>query len=233
MRDNSAGQNQSPGRRAAAYWFADGLPEIAFGAVLLAIGLICIWVVMRGRAHRQDWWLLTMYLVAFPLFWSFFFLHRRILDFIKARITYPRTGYARPPVDFPSKYEYPDKIITLRTAVDENVSSFRNHTVYLFLFGAVFVNFLPVRWSLPLVMTAIAAVVHFWSRDDARPYSWRSVFPIPLLGIFAAAANLEPIARGCSSLVIGGAWLSGLGTWTLVHYLRAHPRADTGQEGRP
>ncbi len=228
MRYDSAEQNQSPGHRAAAYWFADDLPEIAFGIVLLATGLICTLVVMRGQAHRQDWWLRTLFLVAFPLF---FFLHRRILDFFKARITYPRTGYVRPPVDFPSKNEGPDKIITLRTAVDENISSFRNHTVYLFFLGALFEGFLPARWSLPLVMSAIAAVVHFWSRSDARPYSWLSVLPIPVLGFLAAVANLEPMARGLSSLVIGGVWLFGLGAWTLVHYLRAHPRAEVGQEG--
>jgi hypothetical protein len=31
MKDEAAGQPGSPGRRAAVYWFSDGLPEMAFG----------------------------------------------------------------------------------------------------------------------------------------------------------------------------------------------------------
>jgi hypothetical protein len=233
MKYNSAGRNESPGRRAAAYWFADGLPEIAFGLVLLAIGLFGVWTAERGRLHRKDWWMWAGMIASPLLFVVMSTMHRRILDFLKARITYPRTGYVRPPIDFPSKSNSLDKILTLGTAVDKNVSSFRSHTVYLFVYGALFVQFLPMRWSLPLVMTAIAAVIHYWSRDDARQYSWRSVLPISLFGFIATGVNLVPMARAFFSLVIIGAWLLVIGTWTLVNYLRAHPKSDTGQESCP
>ncbi len=223
----------SPGRRAAAYWFIDGLPEIVFGLAMLTFGLCSVWMIEQG--NRQHWWISAGVLVAELLFLLMFFMHRRILDFLKARITYPRTGYVRPPADFPSKSDSLDKILTLGMAhrVDENASSFRSHTVYLFLIGFIFVQFLQARWSLPLVMAAIAAGVFFWNRDDVRPYSWRAVLPIALAGFMAAGLELKPETRWFVPLVIGGAWLLGIGTWTLVHYLRAHPKPDIGREGRP
>ena len=38
MKDASVTPMASPGRRAAAYWFADGLPDIALGTTLLVFG---------------------------------------------------------------------------------------------------------------------------------------------------------------------------------------------------
>jgi hypothetical protein len=37
MNDDSSVQTVSYGRRAAAYWFADGLPELLFGLVLIVM----------------------------------------------------------------------------------------------------------------------------------------------------------------------------------------------------
>ena len=50
MNNNTVEQMESPGRRAAAYWFVDGLPEIAFGFALLTFGLFGVWVVALGEA---------------------------------------------------------------------------------------------------------------------------------------------------------------------------------------
>ena len=176
------------------------------------------------------------FILAYLVLLVMLIMHRRILDSLKARITYPRTGYVRPPADFPSKSDSLDKILTLGTAhqVDENISSFRGHTVVLLMSGYWIIGLLhEARWSLPLVMTAIAAGIYFWNRDDVRPYSWRAVLPIALAGFIAAGLDFMPEARGFLSLVIGGAWLLGIGTWTLVCYLRANPKPGTGQEGRP
>lgn len=230
MRYTTAVPIDSPGRRAAAYWFADGLPEIAFGFALFILGALGIaW----GVPHWRNGWMGMGFVLAELLLLVMLVMHRRILDALKARITYPRTGYVRPPADFPDKNHSLDKILTLGTAVDENVSTFRSHTVFVFVVGFNLVQFLEVRWSLPLVMTGIAASIYFWNRDEVRPYSWRAVLPIALAGFIAATLDLKSEARWFVPLVIGGAWLLGMGTWTLIHYLRAHPKPDTGQEGRP
>jgi hypothetical protein len=81
-------------------------------------------------------------------------------------------------------------------------------------------------------MTVIAATIYLWNRDEVRSYSWRAVLPIALAGFLAAALNLEPKSRLHVPLVIGGAWLLSMGTWTLVRYLRAHPKVDAGREVR-
>jgi hypothetical protein len=232
MNINTTAQIESPGRRAAAYWFVDGLEEIAFGLALLIRG---VWGIAWGELHWRNWWMWVGFPAAELLLLALLLMHRRILDSLKARITYPRTGYVRPPADFPSKSNPPDKILTLGTGhqVDENDSSFRNHTVLLFMVGSIFVIFLEARCSLPLVMAAVAAGVYLWNRDDVRPYSWRAVLPIILAGFIAAGLDLEPKNRFFVPLVIGGTWLLGIGTWTLVHYLRAHPKSDAGREGVP
>lgn len=233
MKYTTVVQINSPGRRAATYWFADGLPEVAFGLSLFVLG---VWGIALGVLHWRNWWMGVGFALAYLMLLVMLIVHRRILDFLKARITYPRTGYVRPPADFPNKSDSLDKILTLGTAkqVDENTSSFRAHTVVVLISGHFFVSLLhEARWSLALVMTAIAAALYFWNRDDVRPYSWRAVLPIALAGFLAAGLDFMPEARGFLPLAIGGAWLLGIGTLTLVRYLRANPKPGARQEGRP
>jgi len=231
MNKNTAMQIDSPGRRAAAYWFVDGLPEILFGLFFLIPFALAL---ASKELHWRNWWIRSVIIVVALLGYAMWFLHRRILSFLKARITYPRTGYVRPPIDFPSQNHPHYKILTLGTAnpADDNVSSFVSHTIPLICSGFFFVSFLEARWGLPLVMTGIAAGIYFLSRNDARPYSWRAVLPIALVGFIAAALDLGQEDRLLVPMVIGGAWLLGTGTWTLVRYLRAHPKPNAGQEGR-
>jgi hypothetical protein len=208
------------------------LPEIAFGLALFILGVLGI---ALGALHWWNWWIAVGFVLAELLLLVMLIMHRRILDSLKARITYPRTGYVRPPADFPNKSDSLDKILTLGTAhqVNENISSFRGTVIWLASGYPLVALLNGARWSLPLVMTAIAAGVFFWNRDDVHPYSWRAVLPIALVGFIAAWLDLMPEARGFLSLIIGGAWLLGIGTWTLVRYLRTNPKPDTGQEGRP
>ena len=42
MRDDSPAQTASYGRRAAAYWFVDGLTEILLGLVLVVFGALAM-----------------------------------------------------------------------------------------------------------------------------------------------------------------------------------------------
>jgi hypothetical protein len=227
MKNKTATQIKSPGRRAAAYWFVDGLPEIAFGIILLMFGVFAI---VSIGIHRPNEWIFGVGLSVIFLYCLVFTRHRPILDYFKARITYPRTGYARPPIDLPPKW--PDRILTLGMAnrIDENASSFRNHTVVLFFYGSFLMMLLTIRWLLPLTMMAIAAAIYFQSRDDVRPYSWSAVLPIAAGGFIAAAFDLTAEACAYAPIVIGGAWLLGVGSWTLFRYLRVHPRLDAGKE---
>jgi len=50
MRDYSATQN-SPGRRAASYWFVDGFPDIVFGLAVIVSGAVgLVWLMYAPGA---------------------------------------------------------------------------------------------------------------------------------------------------------------------------------------
>jgi hypothetical protein len=219
MRDNTSPQIDSPGRRAAVYWFIDGLPEIAFGSAYLAWGVLGV----GWGFHRSNLWYKWATIAAAVGFIVLFVRDRRILDWLKARLTYPRTGYVRPP----GEREPHDTLITLNDAAraDENVTSFRIRGVWTFFLAMTLIDlFEGARWSVAVMMIASAILEYYMNREEARPYSWRTVLPIAPAGILAAFLDLPPHSRQFIPLVIGGVWLLALGTWTLIRYLHAHPK---------
>jgi hypothetical protein len=146
-------------------------------------------------------------------FMILFVWDRKILDRLKARLTYPRTGYVRPPA--------PPR----GSGKDENVTGFPWSTVWLFWVALTFVHFWDSQWMVPLLMAVVAAWIYAANRREARPYVWWSVLPIAVAGLASAWLDLSVKSREFLPILIGGAWLLARGTWTLVHYLRAHPRS--------
>jgi hypothetical protein len=225
MEDEIAIQREAAGRRAAAYWFIDGLPEILFGVAYLAWGGI-------GLAWGFDMknpWMNGAMVVAFLAFLLLFTKDRAILDYCKARLTYPRTGYVSPPAE--PEPALSDKLITLGTAppFDWNVTSFRMRTAFFFFLMSRLVNFtteilsVDGRWSVAIVMALVALGVYAGNRRDAHAYSWQSALAIALAGLLSAALTLPPKSRQFIPLLIGGGWLLAHGVPTLVRYLRTHP----------
>ncbi len=226
-------KTESAGRRAAAYWFVDGLEEIVFGLLFLIPG---VGVIAFDLNYLQHWWMALLIFCFFVGFWILFWADRQILDFLKARFTYPRTGYARPPQnpepdqDVLVDFILPDKrrreLLTLYSArpLDENVTSFRARTVFLFLAANMVAQWFPGRGSVALIMVAVAALVFGLNRGEVHPYAWWSVLPIALAGLLSAAVEIPPASRQVLPFIIGGGWLLAQGGWTFVRYLRTHPR---------
>lgn len=77
---------------AERYWYEDGFENMFWGILLLA-GLIFPFGVGPHDSTHFFLRLVSGYLVAL----SFLILHRRVIGWLKSRITYPRTGYAAPP----------------------------------------------------------------------------------------------------------------------------------------
>lgn len=224
MEDNTAVQREVAGRRAAAYWFIDGLPEIVFGVVYLAMGSVGLaW----GFDRKNPWMMAAMVVVGLAflvLFWK----DRAVLDYFKARLTYPRTGYVRPPAEpVPGRN---DEILLFRTApaIDWNVSSFRIRTAFIFFVASRFVG--QERWAMPIVMVAAAVWVYLWNRREPHPYSWQSALAIALAGLLCAGLEVPPKSRQFIPLLIGGVWLLAHGVPTLVRYLRTSPAPKGGGE---
>ena len=225
MEDNIAVQRGSAGRRAAAYWFIDGLPEIFFGVLYLALGGIgLIW-----GFNLENPWMKGVLLVVTLAFLLLFWKDRVILDYCKARLTYPRTGYVRPPAE--PEPALSDKLITLGTAppFDWNVTSFRMRTAFFFFLMSRLVNFtteilrVDGRWSVAMVMALVALGVYAGNLRDAHAYSWQSALAIALAGLLSAAVEVPPRSRQFIPLLIGGVWLLAHGVPTLVRYLRTDP----------
>jgi hypothetical protein len=76
----------SYGRRAASYWFADGLPEILFGlALVIMAAMMFLWRMYAPKPWiRFDWWIMG------AGFTFYYLMERRVLDFLKSHFTYPR-----------------------------------------------------------------------------------------------------------------------------------------------
>jgi len=80
---------QATQKRAVQYWFTDGLVELSGGVILL---ILAIYFVITALIPETTWGTLslfvTMFLIAYAVRW--------VMQRIRARTTFPRTGYIAP-----------------------------------------------------------------------------------------------------------------------------------------
>ncbi len=172
MREHFPKSIASPGRRASSYWFVDGLPDIVFGLTLLLCGATAwLWRMYAPHPWLYDFWLFA---AAILLFW---WKCRVILDFLKARLTYPRTGYVQPPADFHTHVSLTSLSLNAERPADENITYFMTRTVMV-IFFTIYLSFNPdpPRLLAPAVMAAMAAVLYALNRNLERPFYWGSTF---------------------------------------------------------
>lgn len=232
MTNKNAVQNESPGRRAAAYWFEDGLPELLAGLMFLA----CFLVLLAGFLRWINY-------VLFVVLWSvgFTFLFTlpawgvKVLDFFKTRLTYPRSGYATPPGDpGPGQDFFCDllgkrksvTILTLRTPPppNTNVTNFWFRIIMVLAILGFFTPICTKGWAVALATLAMAALLYLMTRRDAHAYTWVSVLPVALAGLLAAFLDLPPDIRIVIPLLIVSGWLVVRGLWFLIRFLHKYPR---------
>jgi hypothetical protein len=219
----------SYGRRAASYWFVDGLPETLFGLALFAAsGLAVLWgLYMPKPWSKFDW------MVVYAGFLLYYFTERRFLDFLKGRFTYPRTGYVQPPEESEWRVE---TLTTLRLRPDppakENVTFFRRRTVTpIVLFFVLFwANGNPTgRWLVPLVTSALAVTLYIVNRRSERPYRWWSALILALTGLVFLWVDVPETFQRSLPFLLAGAWLMAQGAYTLVRYRRTNPFPATAE----
>lgn len=76
--------------RTRAYWFADGLSEIAMGVIFSLLALLFFW---EARTPPGSWLHLVFSLVWPLLIGGFPWIMRRLVRRVKARYIWPRTGH--------------------------------------------------------------------------------------------------------------------------------------------
>ena len=216
MEDYSA----SPAHRAAAYWFIDGLPEVVSGLVIAlsgGVGLV-LWAAGLNPLFA---------FLGLAVLWK----DRSIVDFLKARLTYPRTGYVRPPInsDDVTAQTFTSLMPPRRSASDKNVTHFRNNTLVPLILGAVYTTFSETAWFWLLGVWVAVGAMYLLNRRLERPYRWWELFALALAGSALIAVNVPLASRPFPGLVVAGAWLLVLGGGKLAWYLRTHSRPS--QEG--
>jgi hypothetical protein len=225
MKDQSIMPN-TPGRRAAAYWFADGFPEILLGVTLLLCALMGIlWSLYGPLAHVRE---LAAFLLVTAGFLLYYFKERPVLEYLKSRITYPRTGYVQPPEEME-----PGRRGTLTTLhlipepqPNENVTFFRWKLVTM-LWWFFYVFLMPGNrhghWILPFMMPMLALLIFVVSRRLEHRYSWWSTLVLAFLGVPFLWLRIAPPLQPLVALLLAGTWILAQGLWALAGYLRDHP----------
>jgi len=215
-------ENDSAGKRAADYWFIDGIPELVYGA---AIGLWSIaGFVWKVYFHATDAMMIILMIAGTALLLAMILWDRRIIEPIKARITYPRTGYVQAPAIVDSN---PNPLITLNLNPleqprNENVTLFRSQVVLLM--QTFFLSFnLRSRWSPALVTSFVALLFLIFRRRPYYRFSTISLIVLALMGVGIAIANPPEPGRRFLASACSGIWLAGIGLIKLIRYLRANP----------
>jgi hypothetical protein len=221
MEDNSAG------RRAADYWFIDGLPESVFG-----IG-IALWSItgLVWKAYVHTSWMAALLIILSVGLFSLFIWPLPIIGSIKSKITYPRTGYVQPPAD-----PAPDanllislNLNPLKRLKNENVTLFRSQVVLL-MQGAYISFNLHTAWAPAISTAVVALLLALFRRRPYYQFSWASLMVLALLGLMVPLTDPPEAGRGFLASVCSGVWLAAIGLIKLVRYLRAHPHVAEAQE---
>jgi hypothetical protein len=223
MQDYSVTPAASYGRRAASYWFVDGLPEILFGLALVTMAaLLFLW-----RMYVPKFWRGFDLLIVAVGFLLYYRMERSILDFLKSLVTYPRTGYVQPPEESEGRVR---TLTTLSLRPDppaqENVTFFRRRTVMLifwFCYVFVIIGNPGGRWVVPVLMPALAVALYVVNRRSEHPYRWWSTLILGLTGLVFLLVDVPVPLQRPLPLLLAGCWLLAQGACTLVHYLRANP----------
>jgi len=77
-------------RKTKSYWYEDGLAEILAGLFFMAVGalLVAEWVLPAGAPYK---WFFAPGFAVLTIVWIL--SGRKVVNWLKERITYPRTGY--------------------------------------------------------------------------------------------------------------------------------------------
>jgi len=234
----------SYGCRAVRYWFADGLPDIVVGLPYILCGgsFELFRLSAYGRwmnAHESLRWLeLALICVASGFL---MFRERRLLDVLKARITYPRAGYVQPPslvLRFPNPVAILKILNPRPPRKNENVTDFSAETWWMFCFFVVTSSLLVMwmrpspgeRWLVLLTMPAFAIVLNLVSRRSEHPCGCLSACSLAATGPLLIGAGVPAVWDPFLASLLLGAWLVTRGVLTPSRFLHMnpYPRATEG-----
>ena len=219
--------------RAWRYWFSDGLATLVAGLTCLIIA----WFLFLDHRRPLNPVSIILVVVTLLAYGGLIFRQRELVEWLKSKITYPRTGYVRPPY-FTDDGSQPLDLTVLslggadatRTQEWRRVRQDRNRrAVFLLVFAvpailAMYVIHNP--WICTIAGFGLSAAFWFGARNEQR-LSWVVLAGLPFFGLYMTIFHIGSTpGPNRAAFFLGGAGLLFLvdGALNLVRYLRKNPR---------
>jgi hypothetical protein len=220
-------------QRAWRGWYADGVPTLMAGLTCLIVALSLFYNHDRHLTIVS----FVVSLLILLLYFSLILFQRQIIEWLKFRISYPRTGYAVPP-GMEEGAGASSAMTTLsldsaKGAPSPDVEKLRaEYTRRMYLAGgaailAVFSLLLVQnRWVCFVAGAVMAAACWIATRGEER-LPWLLLLGFPIGGFWMSlflADHVFGADRSAYYLAISGTLFLLEGAVTLVVYLRQNPR---------
>lgn len=224
-------------RRAWSYWFADGLSNLLTGALCLL--LAGSYLLVAFHSHTRSPLVIGGAGLGLVIYATIFFRLRQTLEWLKSRITYPRTGYTAAPyfTEDTDTGRRPGLTMLALSPVGEQETVQRAHEDLDFRRrGWFFAAVIAVEIASTLLIhnvwicaiAGIALGIGIWlvTRNDER-MAWVAALGLPFAGIymFIFPTSHPRVVRAGFFLAGTGLLLALLGAMALVRYLRRNPVA--------
>jgi hypothetical protein len=223
--------------RSWSYWFADGLPQLLIGVSALLFGFYFIASGSPSASTAAS----ILSLVAFLIYLLLTVRAAQILEWLKERITYPRTGYAASPYFAAGNNLSCAPALHLTPVQDANAPAIaeikraresRNRRLSLtyLLLGAtsLAIWFVNISWICTLTALVMAIILWLGTRTD-KSISFLVVLGFPIVGFYVDTLKVAPHFR-VGYFILGVGFLFLLeGAISLLLYLRRNPVPSTPQ----
>jgi hypothetical protein len=216
------------------YWFADGLPQLLIGVSALLFGFYFISTGTRSASAAAS----ILALVAFVIYLLLIVRAAQILEWLKARITHPRTGYAASPY-FAARDNFTcSPGLNLTPVRDPNAPAIAeikrarearslslSRTYLLLAFTSLAIWFVHIPWICALTGLAMGLILWIGTRAD-KSVSLLVVLGFPVVGFCVDTLQSDPHVR-VGYFILGVGFLFLLeGLVSLLLYLRRNPVAQ-------
>jgi len=218
-------------QRALHYWFADGFSTLVAGFACLLFAFYVFY------GHNRRFTPLSILAALFLLFayLAITLRQREIVEWLKSRITYPRTGFALPP-SLPEESATYANLTVLALHEGESKRLVEAGKIYadrkrrmLLVAAAVSLamfSLMLVRQPWICAAAGVLMSVGLWvGTRKEQPLSWLILagFPLVGLGLAFVAEHVVDADRGACFLASTGALFFLDGALTLFRYLRRNP----------
>lgn len=222
-------------QQAWQYWFEDGLTHLLLGIAILSIS-ICTLYPPRPRAF----WQLAIWAAMLTLYTALMLRQRQILEWLKTKITYPRTGYVQSPFDVTDLAASPNMIELGLTAADERRAEARRLLVAqrrqvllaaaLAVAGSLALLLIESRWAYTVIGVLFALAL--WALRRNERVSWIAIVGLPILGtcmtVFSVPGSYPPNRVAWFMAGWGGLFVLD-GTIALTRYLLRNPMSKVAE----